>query len=80
LAGVRGEAFGETFAVEIKSWLERLAAGGAQLGTAVGDNPSIRSFGYLKQATITARFEPGKLTVLRVYFKGQDWSRGPGRR
>jgi len=80
LAAKRGEAFGERFAVEIKRWLERLAAGGAQLGTALGDDPSVRSFGYLKQATIVARFEPGRLTVIRVYFKGQDWSRGPARR
>jgi plasmid stabilization system protein ParE len=80
LAAERGEAFCERFAVEIKRWLEGLAAGGAQLGTALGDDPSVRSFGYLKQATIVARFEPGRLIVIRVYFKGQDWSRGPARR
>ena len=48
--------------------------------TALGDDPSVRSFGYLKQATIVARFEPGRLIVIRVYFTGQDWSRGPGHR
>lgn len=47
---------------------------------AVRDNPALRTFGYASQATILARFEPGRLIVMRVYFTGQDWSRGQGRR
>lgn len=80
LVSVRDEAFAHQFVIELKAWLERLAAGGAQVGTAVGADQAVRSFGYKKQATIVARFEPGGLIVLRVYFKGQDWSRGPGYR
>jgi hypothetical protein len=80
LRRIRGDAFAAAAADALLSWLEGLAAAGAQLGTALGDDPAVRSFGYLKQATIIARFEPGRLIVMRVYFKGQDWSRGPGRR
>jgi hypothetical protein len=75
LRRIRGNAFAAGAGDALLSWLEGLAAGGAQLGTAVGDDPSVRSFGYLKQATIIARFEPARLIVLRVYFTGQDWSR-----
>lgn len=80
LASVCDESFGHQFAAELKAWLEQLAAGGAQVGTAVGDDPAVRSFGYKKQATILARFEAGGLIVLRVNFRGQDWSRRPGDR
>jgi hypothetical protein len=80
LAELRGRDFGDRFATDLKLWLERLADTGAQLGTALGDDPALRSFGYDGQGTIIARFTPGELRVLRVFFKGQDWSRGPGRR
>lgn len=73
------EVRGRTFAIEridsLVAWLERIANGGEQLGTAVADVPSDRSFGYRKEATIVARFLPGRMIVLRVYFKGQDWRR-----
>ena len=45
LAGIRGRDFGEQFVVDLKLWLERPADGGAQLGTALAGDPSVRSFG-----------------------------------
>jgi hypothetical protein len=77
LAGLRGEAFAEAYNVALLSWLGKRAESGAQLGTALEDDPQVRTFGYAKQATILARFEPETLRVLRVFFKGQDWRRGP---
>jgi hypothetical protein len=77
LSGIRGVAFGERFAVELRARLESIADTGAQLGTAVGDDPAVRSFGYDAQATVIARFAPGELRVLRIFFTGQDWARRP---
>lgn len=76
LTEVRGLAFARTNTGQLIAWLERLADGGAQLGTAVDDDPTGRSFGYRKQATILARFPPGRLIVVRIYFSGQDWREG----
>ena len=59
LADLRGQTSGSV-ATDLKLWLERLADGGAQLGTALGDDPAVRSFGYDGQATIVARFTPGE--------------------
>ena len=69
----RGAAFAEGSIDKLVSKLEAVASGGAQLGTTVAEDPAIRTFGYAKHATILARFEPGTLRVLRVFFKGQDW-------
>jgi hypothetical protein len=44
------------------------------LGT-LPEDPSLRVFGYRKQASILAEFIPGELRVIQVYFRGQDWSR-----
>ena len=76
LSEIRGPAFARANTDELVAWLERLADAGAQLGTAVGDDPAGRSFGYRKQATILARFPPGRLIVVRIYFTGQDWREG----
>jgi len=73
----RGVEFAESYAEAIIAWLERIAAGGAQLGTAVGSDPTLRVFGYRRQASIVARFSEGELRVMRIYFRGQDWSAGP---
>lgn len=75
LREVRGDAFARTARENLIGWLEELAQGDAQPGTALGDDPSIRSFGYLERAIIVARFSPGELRVLRVFFTGQDWTR-----
>ena len=76
LADLRGEEFAARFTADLVAWLRKLAESGAQYGTASGDDPSVRTFGYAKQATILARFEPGGLRVLRVFFTGQDWRQG----
>ena len=73
----RGASFAESSIAKLVSRLEAIANGGAQIGTAVADDPAVRAFGYAKQATIVARFEPGTLRVLRVYFKGQNWRQAP---
>jgi plasmid stabilization system protein ParE len=76
LAQVRSPAFAQAATDALLAWLEKLAREGAQLGTALVDDPSVRSFGYDRQATIVARFTSGEFRVLRVFFTGQDWSRG----
>ena len=73
LAEERGEAFAERYTEDLLVWLASLARTGARLGTAYGDDPTVRSFGCRKQATIVVRFQPATFRVLRVYFKGQDW-------
>ena len=77
LAGLRGETFANEYAREMVSWLSGIAESGVQLGTALGDDPRIRTFGYAGHATVLARFHPEELLVMRVYFRGQDWRRGP---
>jgi hypothetical protein len=76
----RSEDFAQAATDALLTKLEKLARTGAQLGTALGDDPAVRSFGYAKQASIVARFAPRELRVLRVYFTGQDWTRGSRRR
>jgi plasmid stabilization system protein ParE len=76
LSDLRGEAFADEYARKMVARLERLADTGVQLGTALGDDPRVRTFGYANHATVLARFGPEELLVMRVYFKGQDW-RGP---
>jgi plasmid stabilization system protein ParE len=80
LAQARSEDFAQAATDALLTKLANLARSGAQLGTALGDDPAVRSFGYAKQATIIARFTPGELRVLRVFFTGQDWTRGSRRR
>ena len=70
----RGEAFAIDYAEALITWLKRIAEGGAQLGTAVGDHPTLRSFGYRRQATILAEYTPSEMRIVRIYFRGQDWS------
>ena len=74
LAGERGEAFAADWYRTIVERLNRIATGGARLGTVLGDDPEVRSFGYRGEATVIARFTEGQMSVLRVYFRGQDWS------
>lgn len=76
LREARSRDFAERSIDELLSKLEAIADTGAQLGTSYGDDPRIRAFGYAGQATIVARFEPGTLRVLRIYFTGQDWREG----
>lgn len=71
----RGPAFAEAWIDTLLSWLDALAEGGAVLGTAHPEDPSLRVFGYRKQASMLAEFAPVELRVIRVYFRGQDWSR-----
>jgi hypothetical protein len=71
----RGAAFAGTWVDTLLSWLDALAEGGAVLGAAHPEDPSLRVFGYRRQASILAEFAPGELRVIRVYFRGQDWSR-----
>lgn len=71
----RGAAFANIWVDALLDWLNALAEGGAALGTAHPEDPSLRVFGYRRQACILAEFAPGELRVIRVYFRGQDWSR-----
>jgi hypothetical protein len=71
----RGAAFADNWMDALLGWLDALAEGGSVLGTAHPEDPSLRVFGYRKQASILAEFVPGELRVIRVYFRGQDWSR-----
>lgn len=75
LRDARGIAFALDWSDALLVWLEKIAAAGAQIGTEHAAAPEFRSFGYRRQATILAHFEPERLTVVRVYFPGQDWSR-----
>lgn len=69
----RGRAFAEAYAASLIDWLKKIAGAGAQLGTAVGDKPDLRAFGYRRQAAILAAFTPEELRIVRIYFRGQDW-------
>jgi plasmid stabilization system protein ParE len=80
LGQVRSEDVAQAATDALLTKLEKLARAGAQLGTTLGDDPAVRSFGYAKQATIIARFTPGEIRVLRVFFTGKDWTRGSRRR
>jgi plasmid stabilization system protein ParE len=77
LARERGAAFAHAWTDALLAWLTRLAAAGAQIGTAHAERPGMRTFGYRRQVTVLARFTDGELQVARLHFRGQDWQR-PG--
>lgn len=74
LSGERGYDFAMIWTDALISWLEKIAATGAQLGTEHPSEAAFRTFGYKKQATILAEFLETELRVLRIYFAGQDWT------
>lgn len=76
LRDVRGTAFALDWSDALLDWLAGLAEAGAQIGTASPAEPDFRTFGYRRQATVLAEFAEDELRVVRVYFAGQDWSRG----
>lgn len=76
LADARGDAFAEASAADLLAWLRKLADSGAQFGTSYGEDPQLRAFGYLRQATVIVRFDPDEFRVLRIRFRGEDWRRG----
>jgi plasmid stabilization system protein ParE len=80
LAAIRGSDFADGYVESLLARLRKIAVGGAQLGTARGPDPALRTFGYQGQATILAYFAEGELEIVRVYFTGQDWTRGSRRR
>ena len=80
LAAMRGSDFANRYVESLLARLRKIAVEGAQLGTARGTDPALRTFGYQGQATILAYFAEGELEIVRVYFTGQDWTRGPRRR
>jgi hypothetical protein len=71
----RGAAFADAWIDTLLTWLDTLAEGGSVLGTAHPEDPSLRVFGYRRQACILAEFVPEELRVIRAYVRGQDWSR-----
>ena len=75
LARERGAAFAAAWTDALVDWLAKLAEGGAEIGTAHHERTGMRTFGYRRQATVLARFTPGELQVVRLYFRGQDWQR-----
>jgi hypothetical protein len=59
LREVRGATFVSEWTESLLVWLEHRAALGAQFGTAHHRFPRYRTFGYRRQATILAEFNPG---------------------
>lgn len=55
----RGAAFAADWAEVFVAWLERIAEGGAQLGTAHLRRPGVRVFGWRRQASVLAEFARG---------------------
>jgi plasmid stabilization system protein ParE len=81
LAAIRGSDFANCYVERLLDRLRKIAVEGAQFGTARGPDPALRTFGYEGQATVLAYFAEGELEIVRVYFTGQDWTRGSrGRR
>lgn len=74
LRAERGRAFADAWTEALLAWLEKIAAGGAQIGTAHPVHAGFRTFGYKRQATILARFSDTDLRVVRIYIAGQDWA------
>lgn len=70
----RGKAFAEAYAEAFIGWLSAIAESGAKLGSTVGDDASLRRFGYRRQATVLADFADTEMRIVRVYFRGQDWT------
>lgn len=70
----RGPAFADVWTEAFIDWLENLAEGGAQIGSAHPRHPTFRTFGYKRQATVLAEFADAEMRIVRVYFPGQDWS------
>ena len=52
-----------------------IAEAGAQLGTEHPTAPEFQTFGYRRQATALAHFEPETPTAVRLYLPGQNRSR-----
>ncbi|MTI02884.1 hypothetical protein [Roseibium sp. RKSG952] len=75
LMSERGRAFATAWVDALFDWLEKIAEGGALIGTAHPVQSQIRTFGYKRQATILAEFAQGEMRIIRIYFPGQDWSR-----
>jgi plasmid stabilization system protein ParE len=76
LAAIRGSDFADRYVESLLARLRKIAVDGAQLGTARGPDPALRTFGYEGQATILAYFAQGELEIVRIFFTGQDWTRG----
>lgn len=74
LARERGGAFAANWTNTLRSKLERIAAGEAQIGTAHPTRANLRTFGYQSNTTILAEFTDDELRIIRVYFGGQNWS------
>jgi hypothetical protein len=75
LREIRGDGFAVQWTDSLLEWLEHRAALGAQFGTAHPRHPQYRTFGYRGQATILAEFTDDTMDVVRVRFRGEDWSR-----
>jgi len=67
----RDADFAVGWAFGLMRWLDRVALGGAQIGTEFPGAAGFRTFGYKRQATVLAEFRQAELIVLRVYFRGQ---------
>lgn len=74
LAQERGTEFARVWIDALIDWLEKIAAGGAQIGTEHPTEKAFRTFGYKRQATVLAEFQYGEIRIIRVYFAGQDWT------
>ncbi|MGB0678999.1 MAG: hypothetical protein ACPGUV_05000 [Polyangiales bacterium] len=69
----RGALFAQAYLDALLDWLAQVADGGAQLGRAVGGKSTLRVFGYKRHASVLAHFAAGRIEIVRVYFRGQDW-------
>jgi len=75
LARERGAVFAKHATDQLLAWLERVADGGAELGTAHDTRAGMRTFGYRRQAPVLVRYTATEMQVVRVYFRGRDWRR-----
>ncbi|CAN5698174.1 hypothetical protein BH23PSE1_BH23PSE1_07870 [soil metagenome] len=75
LRDARGHAFAERWTIDLRDWLLRRAAHGAVLGTGHPTRPGFRTFGYKRHATVLAAYTEDALIVVRLYMRGQDWTR-----
>ncbi len=74
LAHERGAEFARVWIGALIDWLEKIAEGGALLGTEHPTEKPFRTFGYKRQATVLAELQNDEIRVIRVYFAGQDWT------
>ena len=79
LTSIRGSDFARRYVESLLERLRKIARRGRPARHRARPDPALRTFGY--EARPRSRlFAEGELEIVRVYFTGQDWTRGPRRR